>query len=755
MRERFDFSSISAIILENSKQDNFNKEYFYLLFDYAFSQDEIKISLTDESNISRILNGERNVPRDIVSIYQATDNIEHLKKGVSKVLEEVFDVAGVSQQIYDLLMGDVTLSMSKRKELARDKEDDLLFLTNCILAGLSRNNVKKKKIAKQYDFSDILLDYHIPRTNRVFFGRDAELDTVHSLLAEERCVFLHGIGGIGKSELAIHYGKKFGKEYSNILYLRYTENLYRTICELGFTDDKVDMSEPELFEMHYRFFKQLDADTLIILDNFDKMLEEDEVLQDFLSMQFRLLITTRSKIDEATCYLVKEIESLDALKELFYAYAPIGKASPDIVKDIIEEVYRHTLTVEIAAKTVCAADRKPIELLEVLRKDRLNISSLDKIKVQKDASIKRATPKEHLERLFQLQDLPDAYKDALQHIRLMPASGIRKGLFCKWIEAVDSNMVNELTGYGWLQEDTETCRISMHPFLYEVLGMTGAPSFRTCQKFIENLGQEYVVEPEDEIFYRDLLCLTKSIFKTIVIDDTFLEFSFLEKIFTYLERYKYYNTLDDMLELFKNTIPMGAEHKKEMATYQFYKGAQILGSGELETAINYFQNGSSVLEPIDKTNAELAIKLYNKLSACYLLCGNYKLQQMYLKKVIELRQIYGCADPVDYELEKLMLALASRSTTQIELEEALQIPELTSFMQNIGNFSISQEDFLQDVEKVEPDELPDEISPFLRVIKEDLKNVNFLGQKEISASDLISEIFDTTLKCVKEFGKQD
>lgn len=51
MRERFDFSSISAIILENSKQDNFKKEYFYQLFDYAFTQDEIKISLTDESNI--------------------------------------------------------------------------------------------------------------------------------------------------------------------------------------------------------------------------------------------------------------------------------------------------------------------------------------------------------------------------------------------------------------------------------------------------------------------------------------------------------------------------------------------------------------------------------------------------------------------------------------------------------------------------------------------------------------------------------
>lgn len=149
------------------------------------------------------------------------------------------------------------------------------------------------------------------------------------------------------------------------------------------------MSDKKLFEMHIRFFKQLDKNTLIILDNFNKLLEEDEVLQEFLSMPFQLLVTTRSKIQALACYPVKEIESKDALEELFYTYAPTGKASRDVVKDIIEEVYRHTFTVEMAAKTLSAADLSPIELLEVLRNDRLNLSSPNKVHVQKDAYIKK------------------------------------------------------------------------------------------------------------------------------------------------------------------------------------------------------------------------------------------------------------------------------------------------------------------------------------------------------------------------------
>lgn len=426
MRKRFDFSGISKIILENIKQEEYNKEYFYTLFAYAFSLENIKI--TDESNISRIINGIRNVPKELRQLYQSDSNFEYLKEDVSAVLEEVFDVFRLKEQIQKLLMQDMTLSMKRKEELFGYIEDDLLFITQCIRESFSRKFVKRRKDGENYipekklDLSDFLLDYHYPKSHKEFFGRDTELNAIHEQLQEENYLFLQGIGGIGKTELALHYGKKFEHEYSNILYLRYAESLHHTICKLDFIDDTFDMSEEKLFDMHYRFFKGLDSKTLVILDNFDMLIEEDELLQDFLSMSFQLLVTTRCNVSEYTSYQVKEIESIEDLKTLFYSYAPSGKDFPVIVEKIVEEVYRHTLTVEIAARTLSATGLTAEELLKSLKEDTLNLSNPNKISINKDARLKTATPKAHLARLFQLQELSAEYQRILQHIRLLPDS---------------------------------------------------------------------------------------------------------------------------------------------------------------------------------------------------------------------------------------------------------------------------------------------------------------------------------------------
>lgn len=66
---------------------------------------------------------------------------------------------------------------------------------------------------------------------------------------------------------------------------------------MNFIDDTRDMSEAELFKEHVPLFGQLDSDSLVILDNFDTVPEE-ALFHDFLNMDFRLLITTRSHIGD-------------------------------------------------------------------------------------------------------------------------------------------------------------------------------------------------------------------------------------------------------------------------------------------------------------------------------------------------------------------------------------------------------------------------------------------------------------------------
>ena len=113
------------------------------------------------------------------------------------------------------------------------------------------------------------MDSEVPKPCRHFLGREEELDELHTLFEENRHIFLYGIAGIGKSELAKAYAKQYRKQYTNILYMEYTGNLYQNITDMDFIDDPPEISEQKRFQRHNRFLRSLKSDTLLIIDNFN------------------------------------------------------------------------------------------------------------------------------------------------------------------------------------------------------------------------------------------------------------------------------------------------------------------------------------------------------------------------------------------------------------------------------------------------------------------------------------------------------
>jgi len=90
------------------------------------------------------------------------------------------------------------------------------------------------------------MDSKVPKPCRHFLGRENELEKLHAILEENSKVFLYGIAGIGKSELAKAYAKIYRKEYTNILYLIYSGDLRQDIIDLDFADDLPEDTEEEL-----------------------------------------------------------------------------------------------------------------------------------------------------------------------------------------------------------------------------------------------------------------------------------------------------------------------------------------------------------------------------------------------------------------------------------------------------------------------------------------------------------------------------
>lgn len=524
MRERFDFSSISKIILDNMDDNSMkNYEYYQQLFDYAFEYMEFEIPL--DATVSRTINGERNVVGEIVSLYKDEDGFEYLVSDAEKVLRHVSDPAYLNEQIGDLLWNDPTISTTKKAELSEGKGSLADFLAGCILFGMSRKFIardtknEEAPRKKQFLISDYLIDYHFPSVNKIFIGRDRDFVQIHEHLKAESCLFIEGIGGIGKSELVKQYAKKYKAEYENALFLRYTESLRKTITQLEFIDDKQGMSDADLFSSHYRFFKQLTDQSLVILDNFDTIPEKDELFHEFTALPFTLLVTTRSHIEDAPSYQVSELERTEDLLELFYAHAPKAGNKASVVTEIIEEVYRHTLTVEMAAKTLKVSDMEPEELLLALRREGIALSNPSKVKVVKDERTKTQRLYGHIQTLFSLQKLSAQNVQTLRNMALVPNSGIAKSRFHTWAGIEDVNIISELIDYGWVQQDSENNRVSLHPFLHEVIREFTKPSLAKCSQFLQGIYYHCFCYGEDIPFYHEVLNTIESIFRNIEMDD--------------------------------------------------------------------------------------------------------------------------------------------------------------------------------------------------------------------------------------------
>ena len=114
---------------------------------------------------------------------------------------------------------------------------------------------------------------------------------------------------------------------------------------MEFSDDTTDMSEDMLLDRHMKPLKKLHSDSLIIIDNFNVLPKEDAFFKEFIKMNCKILVTSRSNISQFETVKVSEMDADTELVELFYKHCPSAKSSEEVVKDIIQTVGCHTLTV--------------------------------------------------------------------------------------------------------------------------------------------------------------------------------------------------------------------------------------------------------------------------------------------------------------------------------------------------------------------------------------------------------------------------
>ena len=455
MRNRLTFANVIGVLLENKKKTYPQHQLVRSLFS-AYLDDTLTASelIADDTTMySRWCNGARPIPIDILKTYEDEDEWDTMEDDFrDKIIPNLLNEAQARIQMEELITDSIkTIGQEMADALIQEPDNAAFF---CSVVRYAILNDHSTGALYSPDLSEVILCNKLPSCNQAFIGRKDEIKAIASHLSNQSVLFITGMAGIGKSEVAKAYAQTNRKKYTNIIYLYYTGDLRKDIANLTFADDSVEMNEEVRFQNHYKVMQRLHTDTLLILDNFNVLPKDEPFLKELMKNDMQLLITSRCKLKNYDSIEIKELDKEKELTELFYKHCPSAKRDPDSVSAIIEEVNCHTLTVCMAALTLEASGMEPEELLQELRSCGIG-QNMEEIEVFKDDEFSYASMIGHLRMLMKLNRLNEDSIDILRNLSLLPVSGVYKSAFKMWLELDSLKNVNELIRYGIISEDTD------------------------------------------------------------------------------------------------------------------------------------------------------------------------------------------------------------------------------------------------------------------------------------------------------------
>ena len=609
--DRCDFSSIMTCLKNHISESNqMNQpEFLYEVFEDFMDSPESKDFSFDNGLVCRWMTGQAKISPKICTYYARPSKQEKLAA------------------------------------LYKPIDSRLLFLAKLISFGMERQFIKRdtrnQKLLAGGSLSPVILDYimdsEVPRPCRHFLGREEELDELHTMLEENSKVFLYGIAGIGKSELAKAYAKQYKKYYTNILYVEYAGDLHQAVTDMDFTDDLPEDGEEERFRKHNRFLRSLKDDTLLIIDNFNVTATQDSFLPVVLKYRCRILFTTRSKFDGHCILQLKEIRDPASLFQLAAAFYSEAEVHQTLVEEIIEIVHRHTFAVELAAKLLENGILPPEHLLEKLREEKASLENEDKISAIKDGQNSKATYYNHIHTLFSLYSISVEQQEIMRNLCFLPPAGISARIFADWLGLTDLNDINDLIETGFVQATTRHT-ISLHPLIQEIALSETKPSVTACHTLLDSLQKICLMHGTEVSYYKKLFQTVGNIMRMMEKDDLTKYLLFLEDVFPYMEKYRYRKGMKEIIlemkQLLKGNENGSATDRALLLDYQACMETKP------EKAIKLEKEALAQIKEITEDNAHLVSNLHANLGGLYRLNGQAALAKEHMEKGIFLLEQY-------------------------------------------------------------------------------------------------------------------
>lgn len=335
-----------------------------------------------------------------------------------------------------------------------------------------------------------------------FVGREAELEEIARRLRDGKSVVLSGLGGMGKTELAVKFGREYEKNGGGWVYfVPFRRDFYHTVVDelaLGIPGLKEQgLNEEGVYRAAMEVLRGCGAGDLLIVDNADEG-SITSLSRELSKLPMKALVTSRKDVAGAV-----KVESLPN-GALYAVFEQNGVNIPRAEMDkLIDAVNAHTLTVDVMARTMGRGRRTATaaKLLAALKERDLS-RGFTKVEIAYAGSPEQARINEHLKAVFRVAELEEESQVLLRCATLLPEGGMDDGLFLSPFIEEAGDWLDDLIEGGWLYMKDRLLRI--HPVIRIVCIEVLEPTEEKCSRFLFGLSKQYDPKHYDRRQYRQL-----------------------------------------------------------------------------------------------------------------------------------------------------------------------------------------------------------------------------------------------------------
>lgn len=334
-----------------------------------------------------------------------------------------------------------------------------------------------RKIEKYADFVvPRIYSTQIEKPN-IFYGREREFEELDSLLAnpDYNCLFVTGMGGIGKSTFIREYLTCRREKFDTVLYVHYKGSIEATISN----DSNIEINtlrqdeEPGIgtryFNKKLQKIRELVRGTssVLVIDNFTGEFDDD--LRELLKTELKVILLSRKTPFYQSCQELRlsAVSDSNALRCIFEDNLgrSIEENERDSFMQILKHVMGHTLVLELIAKQIANSHITISNAASLIDEHGFFAIAPEKVVYEKDSKQTSDTIGNIIDALFEANMLSEEKKVLMKVSSLLGDDGIDINYFQQIMQLVSKDDLNELIKDGWLTISGDT--ISMHNVIQE------------------------------------------------------------------------------------------------------------------------------------------------------------------------------------------------------------------------------------------------------------------------------------------------